>query len=101
VILSPAVINEPSPVVLIAAISSRKTERIYPFEVLIEPPDGGLSQRSKVLLLQIRSVSKRRLLGRYGEVAQATLDRIDAALRVATGLTPLERGSRRYIDSKR
>ena len=37
-VLSPDFINERSPVVLIAAITSKKTERVYPFEALIEPP---------------------------------------------------------------
>ncbi len=40
-VLSPDVINEHCPVVLIASITGKKTERVYPFEVLIEPPAGG------------------------------------------------------------
>jgi mRNA interferase MazF len=86
-VLSPDLINERSPVILIAAITSQKTDRVYPFEALIEPPEGGLTQRSKVLLMQLRSVDKERLTGRYGTISKATMQRVENALKTATGLT--------------
>lgn len=86
-VISPDLINQHSPVILVAAITSKKTERIYPFETLLEPPDGGLTQRSKVLLMQLRSVDKQRIAGRYGKVSEKTMVRVEEALKVATGLT--------------
>ena len=86
-VISPDLINEHSPVVLVASITSRNTERIYPFEAVIEPPEGGLTFRSKVLLMQIRAVDKERLTGRYGRVSAGTMQRVEDALKVATGLT--------------
>jgi mRNA interferase MazF len=86
-VISPDVINEYSPVILVASITSQKIERIYPFEALIEPPDGGLTLRSKALLMQLRSIDKQRLLGRYGRVNDTTMQRVEDALKVATGLT--------------
>lgn len=56
VVISPDIINQYSPVVIVAAITSKKTDKIYPFEVLINPPEGGLTEKSKVLLLHIRSI---------------------------------------------
>jgi mRNA interferase MazF len=88
-VISPDVINAHSPVILIAALTGQKTERVYPFEVLIEPPEGGLTQRSKVLLMQLRAVDKRRLRGRYGTVSEATMRRVEDALKVSTGLTQM------------
>jgi mRNA interferase MazF len=88
-VISPDLINDHSPVILVAAITSRKTERVYPFETLVEPPEGGLPQRSKVLLMQLRALDKRRILGKYGELGAETLERVDAALRIAVGLTRL------------
>jgi mRNA interferase MazF len=85
-VISPDFINQHSPVVLLAALTSQKVDRVYPFEALIEPPDGGLKVRSKVMLMQLRSVDKRRLLGRYGTVSAATMQAVDEALKVATGL---------------
>lgn len=86
-VISPDLINERSPVVLIAAITSQKTERVFPFEALVEPPDGGLARRSKVMLMHLRSVDKERLVGRYGRICEQTMQRVEEALKVAAGLT--------------
>jgi len=88
-VLSPDLINEHASVILVAALTSRKTDRLYPFEALIEPQEGGLTQRSKVMLLHIRSIDKRRILGYYGRVSDEVMARVDEALRIATGLTPV------------
>src|SRR5262245_56912782 len=81
-VLSPDLINQNSPVVLVASITSRKTERIYPFEVLVEPPEAVLTTRSKVLLMQLRSVDKTRLIGTYGSVTTGTLQKVEQALKI-------------------
>jgi mRNA interferase MazF len=86
-VISPDLINERSPVVLLAGITSRKTERIYAFEAKIEPPEGGLTLVSKVSLMQLRAVDKRRILAYYGMVGEETMARVEDALKVATGLT--------------
>jgi mRNA interferase MazF len=88
-VVSPDLINEHSPVILVAALTSRRTERLYPFEAIIDPPEGGVSQRSKVMLMQLRAVDKRRIVGRYGSVGREVQERIDSALRIAVGLTKL------------
>ena len=89
VVISPDVINELSPVILIAPITSRKTERIYPFEALIEPPQGGLRERSKVLLMQVRALDRRRISPSHGSLTPETMERVNAALAVAIGFTRL------------
>ena len=88
-VVSPDTINEHSPVILIAAITSKKTERVFPFEALLENGEGSLPQRSKVLLMQLRALDKRRILGRYGRIGPSALQQVDDALRVAVGLRPL------------
>ena len=85
-VISPDLINEHSPVILVAAITSRKTERVFPFDVLLQPPEGGLSVRSKILLLHLRSADKCRITGRYGEVSEETMHKVEEAIRVVTGL---------------
>ncbi len=88
IVLSPDLINEYSPVILIAAVTSRKTDRVYPFEALIEPPDGGLTLRAKALLMQIRAISRGRIVGRYGQISDDTMRRVEDALKIAVGLPP-------------
>jgi mRNA interferase MazF len=88
-VISPALINDRVPVVLVAPITSRKTDRAYPFEALIEPPEGGLRLRSKVMPLQLRCVEHVRITGRYGRVSDEVMARVDEALKIAVGLTRL------------
>lgn len=88
-VISPDLINEHSPVVLVAAITSRKVDRIYPFEAPILPPQGGLARPSKVPPMHVRSVDKRRITGRYGAVGEETMRQVDDALRVAVGFARL------------
>lgn len=85
-ILSPAIINEHSPVIVLASITSKRTERVFAFEALLESPDGGLSLRSKVMLMQIRSVNKTRLIGYYGRASDAVMQQVDQAFKVTVGL---------------
>ncbi|MCI0684050.1 MAG: type II toxin-antitoxin system PemK/MazF family toxin [Gemmataceae bacterium] len=89
-VLSPDFINDRSPIILIAAITSQKTERVYPFEVVVDPPEGGVRLRSKVMLMHIRAIDKRRIIGQYGAVEDATMARVEEALQIATGITPLD-----------
>lgn len=88
-VISPDLINQHSPVILVAAITSRKTERVYPFEALVDSPDAGLGRPSKVMLMQLRALDKRRIVGRYGKLSPETMQRVEAALRIAVGLTRL------------
>ena len=85
-IISPDPINEHGPLVLLAAITTKKVARIYPFEVGLEPPEGGLRQHSKVMLMHLRSVDKRRLTGFYGSLQPKTMRLVDEAIKLVTGL---------------
>ncbi len=89
-VISPDFINERSPIVLIASITSQKTERAYAFEVVLDPPEGGLRMRSKVMLMQMRAIDKRRIIGEYGSVSEPVMLAVNEAIAIATGLTQLE-----------
>jgi mRNA interferase MazF len=49
--------NRAANTVTILPITSNVT-RVYPFEVLLNPEDSGLSQPSKVQAQQVRTISK-------------------------------------------
>ncbi len=89
VVLSPDIINENSPVVIVAAITSKKIDKIYPFEVFLEPSECSLKEKSKALLLHIRSIDKKRILKKYGTLSVATMEKINEALSIAIGLKEL------------
>jgi len=84
-VLSPEGINRHSPLVILVPLTTKNLDRIYPFEVLIEPNDV-VKRRSKVLLLQVRGMSKTRVLNFYGQISNDTMTEVDAALRIAVGL---------------
>jgi mRNA interferase MazF len=81
--------NEHSPITIIAAITSKFDTRLYPAEVQIEPPKGGLKTTSVVLLNQIRSIDRQRLIKRLGILDRVTLDAVDLAIKVSFGLVDL------------
>lgn len=84
-VLSPEKLNKNSPIVVLAPLTTKNLERIYPFEVLVEP-DEVVKRRSKILLLQLRGMSKTRILNLYGAASPETLAEVDAALQIAVGL---------------
>ena len=57
--------NKYSPIVIVAAITSRCKAR-FDIEVEVKAPEGGLNRDSVILLNQIRSVDKKRLVKQLG-----------------------------------
>jgi mRNA interferase MazF len=88
-ILQNDIANRHSPITIVAAITSQFEEPLYPTEVLIRPPEGGLSVPSVVLLNQIRSIDRRRLVRRLGVVAPATIERVNRAIQISLGVIEL------------
>ena len=89
-VLQNDIANRASPITIVAAITSRSEERrLYPTEVRLAPPEGGLTRESVVLLNQLRSVDKRRLVKPLGGLKPKTLDDVERALRISVGLLSL------------
>ena len=83
------VANRRSPITIVAAITSQFDLPLYPTEVLIDVPEGGLGVQSVVLLNQIRSIDTQRLARRLGRLRTETMERIDRALTISLGLVEL------------
>jgi mRNA interferase MazF len=88
-VLQNDIANRHSPVVIVAAVSSKFDSSLYPTEVPVAAPEGGLGVDSVVLLNQIRTVDKQRLVRRLGTLRPATMLRVDYALPVSLGLVKL------------
>jgi mRNA interferase MazF len=78
--------NRYSPLTIVSAITSQYEEPLYPTEVLLKAREGGMRKDSVVLLNQIRSVDRRRLVRRMGAVSPETMRRVDRALQISVGL---------------
>ena len=81
--------NRRSPITIVAAVTSQFEEPLYPTEVLVRAPEAGLTTDSVVLLNQIRSVDKGRLVRRLGVLKTETLREVDRALLLSLGLVEL------------
>ena len=57
-----------------------------PFHVEVNPPEGGLKQKSFVRCEDVRSIAKERLLRRYGTVSTHTMGAIEDRLRILLNL---------------
>jgi mRNA interferase MazF len=79
--------NRYSPVTIVAAITSKADDELYPTEVLVKTPEGGLTKDSVILLNQIRSIDRRRLVKRLGTVKSSTMFEVDRAIQISLGLT--------------
>jgi mRNA interferase MazF len=88
-ILQNDIANRYSPITIVAAITSQFEERLYPTEVLVRAPEGGLGVDSVVLLNQIRSIDKRRLVRRLGVLKPETMEQVEQAIMVSFGLIEL------------
>jgi mRNA interferase MazF len=81
--------NRHSPITIVAAVTSQFDESLYPTEVLIRSPEGGLTVDSVVLLNQVRSVDKRRLVRRLGALTPTTMERVTRALQISLGMVEI------------
>jgi mRNA interferase MazF len=81
--------NEHSPITIIAAITSKFDDRLYPTEVQLEPPEGGLKANSVILLNQIRSIDRQRLIKRLGVISPEKLNEVNRAIEISFGLVNL------------
>ncbi len=86
VILQNDTANRWSLITIVAAVTSQFEEPLYPTEVRVKASEGGLSADSVVLLNQIRSIDKRRLVRRLGVLKQDTMVQVDRAVMVSLGL---------------
>ena len=83
--------NRYSPTVIAAAITSQRDKAKLPTHIEVSAGSCGLQKDSTVLLEQVRTLDKRRLRERMGELPQETMESIDTALSISFGL--VDRGS--------
>jgi len=78
--------NKHSPTVIAAAITSQKEKSRLPTHISLNARDCGLTKDSVVLLEQVRTLDKKRLKERMGELDNTSMGKVDSALSVSFGL---------------
>ncbi len=76
--------NQKAPTTIVAAISSKI--KLYPMNVPIAPPEGGLKDPSIVTTSQILTVSRERLERKLGRLGPAKMDAVNRAIRLSLAL---------------
>ena len=77
--------NEKAPTTIVAAISS--SVKLYPMNVGIKPPEGGLDRPSLIKTSQILTVAKERLEKRLGRLSEDRMDDVDKAIKLSLALS--------------
>ncbi len=78
--------NKHSPTVIAAAITSQRDKSKLPTHIGINATSCGLSKDSIVLLEQIRTIDKKRLKERMGELDSPSMAQVNNALSISFGL---------------
>lgn len=77
--------NRHSTTVIVAAITSSGKKAHLPVHVAISAEESGLARDSVVLLEQLRTLEKSRLMGYLGRLRAEAMGRIDKALALSLG----------------
>ena len=78
--------NEYSPTTIIAPITSKLYSKEFPTNVQISRNDSGLDRDSTVLLNQIRTIDKSRIIKKLGLLLSSIMEEVDLAIKVSLGL---------------
>ena len=78
--------NKNSPVVIVAAVTSTTFEKEYPTNVFIQKKDSNLEKDSTVLLNQLRTIDKIRLIKKIGSLDSYLMNKIDRAIKISLDL---------------
>ena len=79
--------NKYSPVIIIAAITSKYIEKEYPTNIFISKQESKLKKDSTILLNQIRTIDKQRLIKKTGSLNHFTMQKVDMALKISLSIS--------------
>ena len=79
--------NKYSPTVIAAAITSQLNKAKLPTHIELSANEFGLAKDSVILLEQIRTLDKRRLKERIGELPAPIMSKVNVALLISLGFS--------------
>jgi mRNA interferase MazF len=82
--------NTYSPTTIVAAVTSKIKRAKLPTHVEIKKDFSQLDRNSVILCEQLRTIDKRRLSEKIGELNEEMMVKVDEALKISVGLTPIE-----------
>lgn len=72
---------------IVVPLTSRIPDKDYPSEVVVNPGESGLKEKSSILCHQIRAISfKDRILKKIGSLTPETMRKVNEALKTSLGI---------------
>ena len=78
--------NKNSPLTIIAPLTSKKFSKEFPTNVFVIQKDSGLGKDSTILLNQIKTIDKRRMIRKISRLPIFAMNQVDLAIRISLGL---------------
>ncbi|MCH7568855.1 MAG: type II toxin-antitoxin system PemK/MazF family toxin [Nanoarchaeota archaeon] len=78
--------NEYSPTTIIAAITSKKFNNEYPTNVNLSAKDSRLDKDSTILLNQIRTIDKKRIIKKISYLETHVMNKVELAIKISLEL---------------
>ena len=78
--------NEYSPTTIIAPVTSRVYTKEFPTNVYVSKQDSKLDKDSTILLNQIRTIDKSRIIKKLTKLDNTIMNKVDMAIKVSLGL---------------
>ncbi|MEK6875234.1 MAG: type II toxin-antitoxin system PemK/MazF family toxin [Nanoarchaeota archaeon] len=80
------IFNKYSPTTIVAPITSKLFKKEYPTNVFIKKEDSKLNRDSTILLNQIKTIDKSRIIKKISLVDIFTMNKVDRAIKVSLAI---------------
>lgn len=80
------IFNKYSPTTIVAPITSKSFKKEYPTNVLIKKEDSKLNLDSTILLNQIKTIDKSRIIKRISSLNIYTMNKVNRAIKVSLSI---------------
>lgn len=78
--------NKYSPTTIVAPVTSKSFKKNYPTNVNLSRQDSNLDKDSTILLNQIKTVDKRRIIKKFSSLSSFVMIEVDMAVKISLGL---------------
>lgn len=78
--------NDYSPTTIVAPFTTKRYTQEFPTNVELEPTDSKLKMKSTVLLNQIMTIDKRRIIKKISQLDDEAMRKVDVAIEISLGL---------------
>ena len=80
------ILNENSPTTIVAPITSKIYTKVYPSNVEVQSKDSGLKINSTILLNQIKTIDKSRIIKKISCLNNDIMKRVNLAIKISLDL---------------